>query len=203
MSRRILPALLAAAALALLAGCSGHTVVVGSTTTIDQTQTVRHTVAPPPPPPTGAIDAGPVSSADADCPYIDKQTAADLEGNRIGRVVVLSQQGKPVGCQFFFDPNWGYPRMTMQITSATYRTSTDAYNAMVRTGAAGRNTEPVHDLVPGVDAVLYQTRFYAPDGDSDWACTFAKGTRLVTVQTDQSDVSYNARHLAETVALRF
>ena len=116
---------------------------------------------------------------------------------------MLSVRERPVGCRFYFDPNWGYPRMTMEITSRTYATPTAAYDAMVRIGQRGANGQGLHGLVPGVDGVLYQTRFYPPDGDDDWACTFAKGNKMVTVKTDQTNVSLNARQVATLIAGKF
>ncbi|MCL2780334.1 MAG: hypothetical protein FWD74_02375 [Actinomycetia bacterium] len=189
------------AAVALLGGCTART--PASPPDITTTRTITHTVPAPSPPPTTAINLGPTRSADGDCPFIDTQTAADLEGNRIGRVVVLSQRGKPVGCQFHFDTNWGPPRMTMQILAKTFHTETDAYNAMVHAG--GPNAIGVRNLIPGVDAVLYQTTFYEPDGDQDWACAFAKGVRMVTVKTDQSVSSgyQDARNVAAAIAPKF
>lgn len=167
----------------------------------DTTQTVMITGTRPAPTDTASIDDGPVTRRDGVCPFIGTQDAADREGNRIGRVVVLRQRSHVVGCEFYFDPNWGYPRMTMRISSARYHSTSAAYTAMVRTGT--RAAIGVHDLVPGVDAVLYQTRFYAPDGDHDWACTFAKGTTVVTVVTDQTNTSEDARSVASAIAPRF
>ena len=41
-------------------------------------------------------------------------------------------------------------------------------------------------LVAGVDGILFQTKFFGPDGAADWACAFAKGTLLVIVHTQQN-----------------
>lgn len=167
----------------------------------DTTRVVTVTATRPAPTDTAPVDLGPLTRQDAPCPFIATPDAADREGNRIGRVVVLRQRGIAVGCEFYFDANWGYPRMTMRISSARYRTASAAYTAMV--GTATRGAIGVHDLVPGVDAVLYQTRFYTPDGDRDWACTFAKGTAVVSVVTDQTNTSADARSVATAIAPHF
>ena len=154
----------------------------------------------PAPLPTGAIDVGPVSAVAGDCPYLDVPTAQDEEGNRIGAIVVLRAGGRTVGCRFsyYYD---GHP--VLEITSARFRSATLAYNAMVRLGQSGTHQIPVHDLIPGVDGVLYQTAFNPPDERLDWACSFATGDTVVTVKTDQKNVSFNARNIAETIAPKF
>ena len=188
---------MALAAAAVLAACAP----APRTVVHDTTRVVTITATRPAPTDTAPIDGGPVARQDGPCPFIGTQDAADLEGNRIGRVVVVRQRGTAVGCEFYFDPNWGYPRMTMRISSTRYHSGQAAYTAMVR--AAPPGAIGVRDLVPGVDAVLYRTRFYAPDGDHDWACTFAEGTTVVTVVTDQTNTSEDARNVAAAVAPRF
>jgi hypothetical protein len=134
------------------------------------------------------------------CPYIATQEAADTEGNRIYRTTVLTAL-HPVGCRFYF---WCCDyHATMDILPRTFATPTDAYNAMVRTGEAGANVQGIPALIKGVSAVAYQTKFYGPDGATDWACTFAKGKVMVTVNTNQNDVSFNAKALAKLVAAKF
>jgi hypothetical protein len=123
-----------------------------------------------------------------------------MEGNRIDKHYVLMAHGKPVGCRFMF---WTDAYAVLEITRQTYRSADAAYNAMVRTGQRGGHYHGVHGLVPGIDAMLYQTTFYPPDGPTDWACTFAKGTVVVTVKTSQNNVEFNARNLAATIAPRF
>ena len=133
-------------------------------------------------------------------PYLDVPTAQDEEGNRIGAIVVLRAGGRTVGCRFsyYYD---GHP--VLEITSARFRSATLAYNAMVRLGQSGTHQIPVHDLIPGVDGVLYQTAFNPPDERLDWACSFATGDTVVTVKTDQKNVSFNARNIAKTIAPKF
>ncbi len=149
-------------------------------------------LSPGSPPPKGERE-GP-------CPYIATQDAADTEGNRIYRTTTITAL-HPVGCRFYF---WCCDyHAIMDIVPQTFGTPTDAYNAMVRTGEAGTNVTGIASLVPGVSAVLYQTKFYGPDGATDWACTFAKGKIMITVHTNQNDVSFNAKQLAQLIAPRF
>lgn len=136
------------------------------------------------------------SETDGDCPYLSAQEAADLEGNRVGRTTVLSTT--PPGCRFYFA--YDLSHMTMEITTQTFDDPIDANNAMVTTATAGKNATAAAGIGDG--AVLYQTTFYPPDGDNDWACAFIKGNVLVIIKTDQISPSYNARHVAETVAPR-
>jgi hypothetical protein len=91
----------------------------------------------------------------------------------------------------------------LEITSTRFRSAIFAYNAMVRLGQSGTNQIPVHDLLPGVDGVLYQTAFNPPDEGLDWACSFATAGTVVTVETDQKNVSFNARNIAKTIAPKF
>lgn len=144
---------------------------------------------------TAARPTGPVREIDSSCPYIGNQQVADIEGNRVGRSTVLTST--PRGCRFYFAYADGH--MTAQITVRMFATPTDAFNAMTRTGAPRAIGDP--HIADG--AVLYQTRFYPPDGDKDWACTFAAGRHVVTVNTDQTSPSTNARNLARAIAGRF
>jgi len=148
----------------------------------------------PSPSATPTLDA---SEADGECPYLSAQEAADLEGNRVGRTTVLPTT--PPGCRFYFAYNLSH--MTMEITTQTFEDAIDANNAMVTMANAGRNASAVEGI--GDAAVLFQTTFYPPDGDQDWACAFVRGNLLVVVKTDQVSPSYNARHVAETIAPRF
>jgi len=134
---------------------------------------------------------------DGDCPYISTEDAADLEGNRIGRTTVVSTN--PPGCRFYFAYNLAH--MTLQISTQTFGDPVDAYNAMVTASEAGQNAAATEGIGDG--AVLYQTAFYPPDGNNDWACTFVKGTVLVTVNTDQVSPSTNARNIAAAIAPKF
>lgn len=142
----------------------------------------------------------PAGEVDGTCPYIATQTAADIEGDRIYRTTIIKSL-TPVGCRFYF---WccDYEAIA-DIIPTTFGSAVEAHNAMVLTGQAGGGLIGVPNLIPGVDAVLYQTKFYGPDGDRDWACTFAKGKVMVTVHTQQNDVSFNAKNFAATIAPKF
>jgi hypothetical protein len=194
-----------------LGACDGHRVASPSTIVVTSTTTVtRTTSAPPaantyrpapamtaPPAPPGA--PLPAGYRDAECPYLDRQTARDLEGNKISRVAVSTAH--PVSCRFYF---WCCDfHATLEIAPTLFPTADAAYNAMVRTGQSGSNVQPAAGLAPDVDGVLYQTRFYDPDGDRDWACAFAASRTMVVVRTDQIRVSLDARRIAQAIAGRF
>ena len=200
--------------LALLAACSSS----GSPATKDTTHTSTTTItthpsrssvskpAPFTPTPARTVAGLPPGQQpakgerEATCPYISTQDAADTEGNRIYRTTVLTTL-HPAGCRFYF---WCCDyHATMDIVPRTFATPTEAYNAMVRTGQAGSNLTGIDSLIKGVSAVLYKTKFYGPDGPTDWACTFAKGKVMVTVNTNQNDVSFNAKQLAKLIAAKF
>lgn len=199
--------------LALLAACSssGSPESTGTTHTTTQTITTHRppsTAKPAPftPAPARTVvglppgQQPPRGEKEGPCPYISTQDAADTEGNRIYRTTVLTTL-HPVGCRFYF---WCCDyHATMDILPRTFGTPTEAYNAMVRTGEAGANVQGIPALIKGVSAVAYQTKFYGPDGATDWACTFAKGKVMVTVNTNQNDVSFNAKQLAKMIAPKF
>jgi len=196
---------------AVLAGCTSASLRVRDTTVV---QTVTSTVHTPRPQTTPTYTPAPETTVaglrpgaapapgerDATCPYITTQSAAETEGNRIYRTTIITNT-HPVGCRFYF---WCCDfHATMDIVPRAFASALEAYNAMVRTGDAGSDAIGVKALVPGVSAVLYQTKFYGPDGATDWACTFAKGATMVTVHTNQNDVSFNAKQLAALIAPRF
>ncbi len=203
----------------VLTGCTKGTGSAGPGT-IDVTETETHTLPPstitassPPqstyhPAPAssvaalGAADAPmPAGETEGPCPYIANQDVADIEGDHVYRSAVITTT-KPNGCRFYF---YASPfEAVADIVPMTFPTATDAYNAMIATAKAGTENLGVKDLVPGVDAVLFKTTFFGQDGpDADWACVFAKGTVLVVVHTQQTNVSFNARSLAEAVAPKF
>ena len=195
----------------LVAGCTSASPRVRDTTVVHTVTSTVHAARPTttptftPAPATTVVGLPPGvaplrGEREATCPYISTQNAAETEGNRIYRTTIITST-RPVGCRFYF---WCCDfHATMDIVPRTFPTALAAYNAMVRTGKAGSNAIGVKALVPGVSAVLYQTKFYGPDGATDWACTFAKGTRMVTVHTNQNDVSFNAKQLAMLIAPRF
>jgi len=140
------------------------------------------------------------------CPYIlssqdqGQNSMADLEGDRIYRTTVLTGM-KPVGCRFYFYA--GPFEAVAEITTQRFASSLDAHNAIVLTGQTGTQVQGKKGIVPGVDAVLFRTRFFGPDGASDWACVFAKGKLMVTVRTQRKDQSLNALLIAQAIAPKF
>jgi hypothetical protein len=200
-----------------LTGCSAKAKQAGTTTEITETQTITSnppvpsssSAAPFTPAPAATVSplgdahaAMPAGEVEGTCPYISNDAMADAEGDHVYRTSTLVNL-KPVGCRFYFYA--GPFEAISDILPATFATPTDAYNAMVATGAAGTGTLGVKDLIPGVDAVLYKTQFFGPDNakGGDWACAFAKGNVMVVVHTQQTNVSFNARAIATMVAPKF
>lgn len=191
-------------------------------TTVTSTRTVTRpptTITPDVPAPFGAaaldVPAQPPGSplpagqVEQTCPYIkagkniEPETTgknfADIEGSRVQRVTVLTEL-KPVGCRFYWFSDF-HP--TGDIMPSTYASPTEAHNAMVVTAEAGTGALGVPAFVPGVDGISFRTRMNAADDGQDWAFAFAKGKVMVVIRTDQTDVSVNARLIAEAVVDRF
>ena len=125
---------------------------------------------------------------------------ADLEGNRIYRTTVLTRT-TPVGCRFYF---WAWPyEATADIVPNTFASPDAARQAMIVTADAGTQIEGRPNIIPGVDAVLYRTKFYGPDGTRDWACAFAAGRIMVVVHTHRTDQSSSALYIAQAIAGKF
>lgn len=204
---------IALAVAACTPGSRRHTIV----TTSDRTVTSHLTATPTPPAtfrPAPAATVAPLPPAappaegevEQPCPYIvssqneGSDSLADLEGDRVYRTTVLARTS-PVGCRFYF---YAPPyEAVAEIAARTFPSTLAAHNAMVLTGEAGRQADGRPDIVPGVDAVLYRTKFFGPDGTRDWACVFAKGRVMVTVRTQRADTSLNALLVAQAVAPRF
>jgi hypothetical protein len=182
----------------------------------DTTQTntiiVTHTRPPAPFAPAAATSVAPLGPDQAPakgevekpCPYIASSpdqnpnvNVADIEGDHVYRTTVLTTM-KPVGCRFYFYA--GPFEAIADILTRPLATPLDARNAMVSTATKGSRSETVRNLVPGVDAILFKTEFFGPDGPTDWACVFAKGSLLVTVHTQQTNASFNAKALAAAIA---
>ncbi|WAX55273.1 hypothetical protein M6B22_12005 [Jatrophihabitans cynanchi] len=181
------------------------------TRTVTRTATAQPTYLPPPArtvtpqPPGSRLPRGEVERA---CPYIAstpqenaQHNVADIEGDHVYRTTVLTDLA-PVGCRFYFYA--GPYEAIADIVPRTFDSALAAHNAMVltaqRTGsqASGRS-----DIVPGVDAVLFRTKFFGPDGARDWACAFAKGKVMVVVHTQRTDQSVSALELAKAIASKF
>jgi hypothetical protein len=205
------------AALALAAGCSSSGTPTptspGGTRTV-----IGTTTAPPPPfrPPPAATVAplpygAPAHNGERDhaCPYIRSGlnedsgagvNLADLEGDRVYRTTLLTRY-HPLGCRFYF---YAPPYEAIaDIRPYTFSTRLAAYDAMVRTAEAGRQTIVEKDFVPGVTGIGFRTKYFGPDGFHDWAFVFAKGRHMVIVYTQRSDTSRNALYIARAIAGKF
>ncbi len=143
------------------------------------------------------------------CPYIrsglDEDNGkgvnvADLEGDRVYRTTVLTKL-KPVGCRFYFFA--GPYEAVAEIHPQTLADAVTAHNAMVLTARSGTEQIVERDFVKGVDGICFKTKFFGPDGPSDWAFVFAKGRVLVVVYTQRNDTSRNALYLAQAIAGKF
>ena len=194
--------ILFAAAAALLAGCTA----TGGATSVETIHTTTTETLTPSAPPTGAIPAGAVTEAEGSCPLLDVAIAAADEGVRMGRVVVLSAGGAPVGCDFFADPAWaasehlpGPTQPVLAVSTARYADATAAHNAMVSNAGAGG--DPHAATVKALTGISYQTTFDPADGAKDWAFAFSSGSTLVTVLTAQSDAELDARLVASDLRL--
>ncbi|WP_375484530.1 hypothetical protein [uncultured Jatrophihabitans sp.] len=200
-------------------GGSGASTAAPSTRTVVQTETAPAPSGSFTPAPATSVAALPASGrlprgeVDRSCPYLkaglDSEptsgpNVADLEGDRVGQVTVLTGL-RPVGCRFYFAYSYGNTRheAVADILPRTFASADDAHNALVLTARAG--TEPISepDVTPGVDGVAYRTRFFGPDGARDWAFAFAKGRVLVVVHTQQTDTSRNAVNLGRAIVAKF
>jgi hypothetical protein len=216
--RRTVAALaLIAAVLATTTSCtskggnapSSSDVTVTSTRTLTRTPSAAPFTPQPattvaPLPPGAAPAAGEVEKA---CPYIastpndDPNTnVADIEGDHVYRTTVLTKL-KPVGCRFYFYA--GPFEAIADFIPRTFATAAEAHNAMVLTAGKGTQQIAQPNMIKGVDAILFRTRFFSPDGNQDWACAFAKGKVMVIVHTQRKDTSQNALYLAQAVVAKF
>jgi hypothetical protein len=83
---------------------------------------------------------------------------------------------------------------------ATYPSAESARQLLAIVSRAGGSAS--RQSIRGLTAETYQTRFYPPDGHSDWACAFIKRSHLVTVVVADSTSSgqTDAVNLARTLA---
>jgi hypothetical protein len=218
VSRAAAVAAVAALALCALAGCSAKSTSGGTGGASSDVTVIQTITSTPPVPSSGAPfvpapattvaplgtahAAMPAGEVEGTCPYISNDDLADAEGDHVYRTATLTGLN-PVGCRFYFYA--GPFEAIADILPMTFATATDAYNAMVATGAAGTETLGVKGLVTGVDGVLYRTAFFGPDvaKGGDWACAFAAGKVMVVVHTQQTNVSFNARAIATAIAPKF
>ncbi len=213
-------ALLAAAVVLALSGCSPSGSDGSPATTPGATQTVTGTRTPSTaatytPPPAATVrplvpgHATHKGEKDGSCPYIKAGlnvdsgggvNVADLEGDRVYRITRLTTF-KPVGCRFYF---YAPPyEAVADIRPRTFATPTAAFNAMVRTAEAGTDPIPEREFVKGLTGICFQTKYFGPDGAKDWAFVFSKGKVMVTVYTQRKDTSRNALYIGKAIAGKF
>jgi hypothetical protein len=216
--RRTWPALVAV--LLAVAGCtsSGSPAPTG-TRTITRNSTVTGTRPPPKPsfrppvptfrrplPPGARTRAG---EKDGPCPYIKAGlnvtddsgvNLANIEGDRVYRTTILTDL-TPEGCRFYFYAPPYVPETEIQ--PHTFATHAQARDAMILTARTGRNLITEKNFVPGVTGICFQTKFFAADGDRDWAFVFAKGKTMVIVYAFQANTSRNALYIARAIAKKF
>ncbi len=140
---------MAAAGLVLAASvsaCTGSSKPAPAGSTITEVQTITRTPTPTasgpyvPPPATTVAPLGqehapmPAGEVEGTCPYISNDAMADAEGDHVYRTATLTGL-TPVGCRFYFYA--GPFEAISDILPTTFANPTDAYNAMVATGAAG------------------------------------------------------------------
>jgi hypothetical protein len=215
--RRVL--LIVAGALAL-AGCtSSGPVPAGPTitrTVIEGTRTHHHKppkdYTPPPASSVAPLPPGaepPKGERAKPCPYLKaglnteptaQPNIAALEGDRVGRITVLTRR-HPVGCRFYFA--YSPYEAIADVLPTRFASKDAAYNAMIRTARAGGEPETYKNFVKGVTGIRYRTKFYGPDGKKDWAFVFAKGKVMVVVHTQQTNASLNGQAIAEAIVGRF
>jgi hypothetical protein len=169
---------------------------------VTTTETETHTAAIP----TTPVVAGPTTTATRACPLISLPAVMVIVGQRLDHSTVRTSGGQAVGCDFYPIttgplatkenlPKEGYP--SAQIEVATYPSAESARQVLAIVSRAGGS--PSLQSVGGQAAETYQTRFYPPDGRSDWACAFIKSSKLVTVLVAEatSDGQTNVLTLAE------
>lgn len=181
-----------------------------SISTVTQTISKPPTTLKPAPrrsaPPTGPLSQpGKVVEKTGDCPYLSTQAAQDDNGSRIGQHTVVTTT--PPGCRFYALNAAGYGqkgaagRISIEISTARYRTAGDAQQGMIRTALRGSDIDPIQ--ANGHKGSIFRTTFSPADGDQDWACTFSIGKLVITVKTDRTDVSANAVKLATDISPKF
>ena len=160
--------------------------------------------------PTTPVAAGPTTSTTKRCPWISVAGATSIIGQRLDHATVQTSGGKAVGC-IFFPITSGYagsehlPKdgfASARITVATYPSARSARQVLAIVSRAGHS--PSLQSVDGLVAETFQTRFYPPDGDSDWACAFIKASKLTTVLVAEPTGAgqLNALALAHAVAAK-
>jgi hypothetical protein len=210
----------AGSALLLLAACTSTGPSAPPSTSVRTvTQTAVQTIPAPPisappvsAPPTTPLSSGPTTAASGTCPYVTETFANDSVGQRLGRQEVLRSDGAIVGCRFYAIQGTalatsenlpGANQPDIEITTATYATTTVAHNAVVRLAEAGSNIQSVS--IPDVFTACFENTFDPTDGDKDWMCAFSAATRVVVVKLAEADTSGadNVIKVTRAVATKF
>jgi hypothetical protein len=196
-----------------IAGCVPHrteVVVTHVTSTINSTVAApKQTFTPAPAATVAGLAPGakpPKGQVEGRCPWIASTpeqdpalNVADLNGSHVYRTTITTTH--PTGCTFYF---YSSPyQAQVQITVRQFPSAGEAHDAAVLTGQAGTHAQGQANIIAGVDAVLYRTKFFGPDAGRDWACVFAAGATMVIVHTDRNDTSQNALGIAEAIAPKF
>jgi hypothetical protein len=135
-------------------------------------------------------DAG-AREIDKPCPYATNDEMRNAEGDRTVHSVQLATT--PVGCRYFFEYD---PTVIIgEITIQKFRTSTEAFNAVVT--AAKGHPELVDDKTIGDGGSI--TIKLPLQGVNTWACIFSRGNLTITVHSRQTVVGQDARNMARLV----
>lgn len=208
------------AGLLVVGGCTSNGAAPDTTRTVGPDGTITGTLPPPKhyqppkpkfvkPLPPGA--PAPAGEKDHSCPYIrtglnvDNDYSggvnlANIEGDRVYRNTILTNL-HPVGCRFYFYAP-PYPAEA-SIEPHTFATAAEARDAMIRTARTGHNLIVQKNFFRGLTGISFQTKFFAEDGNQDWAFAFAKGKRMVVVYAFQTNVSANSLYIAKAIAKKF
>ena len=89
----------------------------------------------------------------------------------------------------------------LEITTARYRSATDARNALVLLSRTGTSVQPT--AIGGGTGLCFQVAFYPKDAGRDWSCGFTSGTTLVQVKTVVTNPAFNAIQVAKAIAPKF
>lgn len=178
------------ATVVMLTACTSSGAPTTDDVTITHSQTTLRTTSTTPVP---TISLGTPTEKPGPCPYLSAADFRDNEGDRVGRDVQLAEN--PVGCRFYFDPNWGDPTTIVgEIRIRRFSTATEAYNAMA--ALARTHPEFVDDRSIGDGSVTIKLPL---QGENTWACVYARGNLVVIAHSRQTDVGEDARNIARAL----
>lgn len=157
--------------------------------------------------PTIPVAAGPTTSTVRRCPWVSLAVAMPIIGQRLDHTTVQTSGSKTAGCKFYpitsgyaaseHLPTGGFP--SARITLTTYPSAESARQVLAIVSTAGGS--PSLQSVDGFVAETFQTHFYPPDGEADWACAFITGPKLITVLVAESTGQGQANALALAKAI--